>query len=133
MSIARRNSWPNRNSQMAGWTTLNDSTHGCLTRACSLRPVRYQVCARAVPNGTVLDGTVLDGTVLDGAPGVGAVAVAEFICMVVITCSPQRSRALSPGHHVRPDPGDPTRGSGVLCAAGTRRPATGGPRPPTRR
>src|SRR5690242_7834208 len=131
MSIARRNSWPNRNSQMAGWTTLNDSTHGCLTRACSLRPVRYQVCARAVPNGTVLDGavldgtvldgTVLDGTVLDGAPGVGAVAVAEFICMVVITCSPQRSRALSPGHHVRPDPGHPTRGSGVLCAAGTRR------------
>src|SRR5689334_22559774 len=97
MSIARRNSWPNRNSQMAGWTTLNDSTQGCLARACSLRPVRYQVCARAVRNGTVLEGAVLEGAVLEGAVLEGAVledaawicaaAGTEFICVVVITCS----------------------------------------------
>ena len=38
-----RNSCPNRNSQITGWMMLNASTHGCLTRACSFRPVRYQV------------------------------------------------------------------------------------------
>src|SRR5512142_1397304 len=103
MSIARRNSWPNRNSQMAGWTTLNASTQGCLTRACTLRPVRYQVCARAVRNGTVvegavLEGAVLEGAVLEGAAWIGAAAGSEFICVVVITCSPQWPRVLSLGH-----------------------------------
>ena len=42
------NSAPNRNSQIAGWTTLNASTQGCLTRACSFLPVRYQVSVRSV-------------------------------------------------------------------------------------
>ena len=40
---------------MAGCTTLNASTQGCRTRACSLRPVRYQVWTRVVPSGTELD------------------------------------------------------------------------------
>jgi hypothetical protein len=51
--MTRRNSWPNKNSHITGWMTLNASTHGCLTRACSFLPVRYQVCAMVVRKGTV--------------------------------------------------------------------------------
>ena len=53
------NSAPNRNSQIAGWITLNASTQGCLTRACSFLPVRYQVSVRSVVGtgaGTVRSG-----------------------------------------------------------------------------
>src|SRR5882724_8474861 len=99
---------------MAGWTTLNASTHGCLTRACILRPVGYQVCARVVRNGTVLGGAAGERPAAD---------VTESAWIVVITCSPRPSRALSPGHRGRPEPRSPTRDSGGPCAAGTRRPA----------
>src|SRR6202044_2480199 len=56
MSMTFLNSCPNKNSQITGWTTLNASTHGCRTRACSFLPVRYQVWASAARNGTRPDG-----------------------------------------------------------------------------
>ena len=68
--MTRRNSWPNKNSQITGWMTLNASTHGCLTRACSFLPVRYQVCAMAVRNGTVLGCAAWNRAAADGAEGV---------------------------------------------------------------
>ncbi len=40
VEMTRRNSCPNKNSHITGWTTLNASTHGCLTRACNFLPVR---------------------------------------------------------------------------------------------
>src|SRR6202035_1854351 len=103
MSMIRRNSCPNKNSHITGCTTLNASTHGCLTRACIFRPVRYQVCARVVPNGTVLD----DVAAADAMAGLEGL---ESICMVVITCSPLRFRARP---HVGGALGSPTRCSGV--------------------
>ena len=80
-----RNSCPNRNSQITGCTTLNASTQGCRTRACSFLPVRYQVCARVVRNGTVLDAPLI-------AAGRARRHGIE-VCAVAITCSPPRSRA----------------------------------------
>src|ERR1700758_1112597 len=105
MSMTERNSCPNRNSQITGCTTLNASTQGCRTRACSFRPVRYQVCTRVVPNGTVLDDAVgyaaLDGT--------------DSSCTVAITCSPPQDHARS---GIRCGLRSLTRCSGARCAAG---------------
>src|ERR1700747_30638 len=115
MSMTRRNNWPNRNSHITGWMTLNASTHGCLTRACSFLPVRYQVCAIVVRNDTVLGCAASNRATAEGLEGLEGLEGSESICMVVITCSPLRSRARS---HVHRGRGSPTRCSGDRCAAG---------------
>src|ERR1700731_1228820 len=99
--------------------TLNASTHGCLTRACIFRPVRYQVCARVVPNGTVLDCAAANRAVADGVAGFDGVEGfegSESICMVVMACSLLWFRTRSP---VRGALRSPTRCSGARYAAGT--------------
>src|ERR1700759_2676548 len=80
MWITRRNSWPNRNSQITGWTRPAAMNAGWRRTACSVRPVRYQVCRSVVLSW-------FSGRYRSRAGAAGVVPVAGGVA--VMTGSPQ--------------------------------------------